>query len=93
MPPAMKPTIRERFPDTPILDGEFVKGADGKLRYFQPIRVEIFRHMAEQIELRLPGAPYYLCMEPEAVWRRALGRAPSSDEILKDTLRWNKSTS
>ena len=78
----------------PARTAEFVEGLTAEeawvvLQHAElPLRVEIFRQMAEEIELRLPGASYYLCMEPESVWRRALGHAPSPDDILKDTIKW-----
>jgi len=85
-PAKMKATMRWRFPSTPILDGEFVVGWDGKMRYFQPIRVEMFSFLAERLRQAAPGTAVYLCMETEDVWRRVFGRVPTTQEILDQTL-------
>ncbi len=86
-PPALKTPMRRRYPRTPLLDGEFVPGEDGKMRYFQPIRVELYRAIAERLRERFPRAAVYLCMETEDVWRRVFGRTPTTEEILQETLR------
>ena len=48
--PVLKTIIRKRHPGTEILNGEFVRGMDGKMRYFKPIRMDIYSFMREQIE-------------------------------------------
>jgi len=75
--PALKQVIRKRFPASKIIYGEFITGLDGKMRYFQPLRVLLYRKMAEWIRERAPQVSIYLCMESDAVWQRALGFTPS----------------
>lgn len=88
-PPTMKPMILGRFKDITVFDNEFIIGHDGKMRYFDSIRIELFRFMIEKIAQRFERTPVYLCMEPPDVWRRVLGREPQPcelfDEILGDT--------
>ena len=57
--------------------GEFVPGLDGKLRYFKPLRIELFRKVASWIRGHAPDVPVYLCMEDDEVWRKALGFTPA----------------
>lgn len=75
--------IARRFPRNRRIYGEFVRGEDGKMRYPQPLRVAIYRRMAEWIAQAGGGNPLvYLCMENAAVWRAALGCAPHDNEEL-----------
>jgi spore photoproduct lyase len=74
--PSLKPIMQKRFPKSKIVYGEFVPGLDGKMRYFKPLRIELFRKMATWIKDVAPEVLVYLCMEDEEVWRRALGFVP-----------------
>ena len=42
MPP-LKSVIAQRFPDSKIIYGEFVPGLDGKMRYFKPLRISLYK--------------------------------------------------
>ncbi len=77
--PDLKPIMRERFPESHLPLGELIPCEDGKLRYFKPIRVAIYRSLLSWIRGRAPGVPVYLCMESADVWRHVFGRAPSCD--------------
>lgn len=81
-PPSLKPIIQERFPQSRILYEEFITAEDGKLRYFKPIRVELYRKMVEWIREQAPQAFIYLCMESADVWKKVFGRAPRSNHEL-----------
>jgi spore photoproduct lyase len=61
--PALKPIIKRKFPGSRLLFGELVPGLDGKLRYFRPIRQEMFRRLIEHIRGYSREVPVYLCME------------------------------
>ncbi len=60
---ALKPIIKRKFPASRLLLGELVPGLDGKLRYFKPIRQEMFARLIEHIRSYSPDVPVYLCME------------------------------
>ncbi|GAB4258156.1 MAG: hypothetical protein Kow0092_05590 [Deferrisomatales bacterium] len=63
---------------------EFVPGADGKLRYFWPLRREAYRYLAARLRREGgAGLPVYLCMEPRSMWAAALGRAPEEGEVAE----------
>ena len=76
MPP-LKSIIENRFTKSKIVYGEFVPGLDGKMRYFKPLRIELFRKVASWIRDHAPAVPVYLCMEDDEVWRKALGFTPA----------------
>ena len=80
--PSLKQVIRTRFPRTAILHEEFISGLDGKLRYFKPIRIEMYSTLIEEIRRYDPNCFIYLCMESREVWQKSLGIAPVSDEEL-----------
>jgi spore photoproduct lyase len=72
-PPHLKSIIRRRHPKTCALDGEFIKGLDGKMRYFKPIRLDLYSFMRENLEKWSRDVGLYLCMESDDVWERSLG--------------------
>jgi spore photoproduct lyase len=80
--PGLKRTIRERFPETQLLTGEQVLCPDGKLRYFHPLRVEMYRQMVRWIRRAAPTVKIYLCMESKEVWQQVFGFAPSCEKEL-----------
>jgi spore photoproduct lyase len=84
--PVLKNISRQRYSASRIFTGEFVPGLDGKMRYFQPLRVELFARMAAWLREYAPDIFIYLCMESPLVWRQALGFAPSSNADLKRML-------
>jgi spore photoproduct lyase len=59
-----------------------VLGPDGKLRYFQPLRVAMYRKMLGWMRRAAPTVKVYLCMESREVWRQVFGYAPSCEKEL-----------
>ena len=87
-PPKLKPSIQSRFPKTKIVYEEFITGNDGKLRYFKPLRLEIFQKVANTI--RSSGGkniPLYLCMESEEIWEKTLNWRPESKEDVEASIK------
>jgi spore photoproduct lyase len=80
--PSLKRTMRQRFPETRLLTGEQVFCPDGKLRYFQPLRVEMYRKMLSWIRHPAPTVKVYLCMETQEVWEQVFGYAPTCEKEL-----------
>ncbi|MBI2091682.1 MAG: radical SAM protein [Deltaproteobacteria bacterium] len=61
-PHHLKPIVEKRFPDTKIFCGEFIP-ANGKMRYFRPLREEMYKKMYGWIDNKAPYTERYLCME------------------------------
>lgn len=77
-PPSLSDALRE----SGLGLGEFFPGLDGKLRYLRPLRVVLFRSMADWIRGKAGFDPLiYLCMESPDVWKASLGWVPAG---LKD---------
>lgn len=75
--PGMRKIIAERFPGSVVRTGEFINGIDGKMRYFKPIRIEMYRALVNMIQRGWPKVFVYLCMESKSVWEASLEWAPT----------------
>ena len=73
----LKSVIQKRFPRSRIIYGEFISGLDGKMRYFKPLRIELYRKMVSFIREIAPDVTIYLCMEDDETWQKSLGFVPS----------------
>lgn len=82
----LKPIIRSRHPGTCVLDGEFIMGLDGKMRYFKPIRIDLYSFMRENLEKWYPNPGLYLCMESDDVWYKSMRWSPGNSAGLSDYL-------
>jgi spore photoproduct lyase len=80
--PHLRDMVRKRFPESRAPYGEFVPGHHGKLRYFRPIREEMYRKMRSWIHEEAPQVFVYLCMESRLVWNRSFGSAPLNTSDL-----------
>ncbi|MBU2451788.1 MAG: DNA photolyase, partial [Proteobacteria bacterium] len=87
--PALKSIIRKRFPDSKIPYGEFITGLDGKMRYFKPLRINIYKEIISCIKEYAPKVLVYFCMEDEEVWKKCMGFFPEKEGELGHML--NKS--
>jgi spore photoproduct lyase len=77
-PQQLKAVAKERFPETRIFLGELFPGQDGKFRYLQQIRVEMYRKMAEWLRDVDANLFVYLCMESKEVWTQVFGWSPAN---------------
>lgn len=75
--PALKSVIQKRFPSSKIIYGEFISGLDGKMRYFKPLRIELYRKIVSLIREYAPDVTIYLCMEDDEAWGKSVGFVPS----------------
>ena len=84
--PDLKSVVEDRFPASKIIYGEFIKGMDGKMRYFKPIRLSLYKKIIDRIKCRAPDVCVYFCMEDDEVWQRTFGFLPSEVGGLPDML-------
>lgn len=75
--PALKEIIQKRFPDSRIIYGEFITGLDGKMRYFKPLRIDLYHNIVTWIRAYAPDVLIYLCMEDDEVWEKSIGFIPA----------------
>lgn len=66
--PALKTLLKDKNEHLDLFAGELISGEDGKMRYFRPLRVKMYRAMQEEFEAHYPQVTLYLCMESPEVW-------------------------
>lgn len=82
-PHDMKEIVMKRFPKSRIFYNELVP-VNGKVRYFRPIREEIYKKMLNWLAPLKEYIPVYLCMETKTVWQHIMPEIkPSNKEIEK----------
>jgi len=79
--PSLKQVIEKRFDQSKIIYGEFIRGEDGKMRYFKPLRISLYRSIIEEIKKHDPSVTVYFCMEDEEVWNSCLGYYPKEPDL------------
>ncbi len=86
-PPALKTIIKRRFPKSKIFYDEFIKGIDGKYRYFKPLRLKLYRHLVNSINYYGGSAiPLYFCMESKDIWGKVLEWKPKGKKEVENFL-------
>ncbi len=74
--PQLKSIIQHRSPKARYIYQEFIPALDKKMRYIQPIRVEVYSRMLQWIKGFGNEVPVYLCMENPSVWEKVFGFIP-----------------
>lgn len=75
--PNLKNIADRRFPKSRFFHEEFVLGLDNKFRYFRKLRVEMYRHLYNELQKRTsPNTAIYCCMESDEIWRDVFGFTP-----------------
>ncbi len=76
MTPGLRSIARRRFSADPMLCGEDVLASDGRFRTFTPLRLKLYRTLAERFRKAGAEIPAYLCMEPASIHERVFGETP-----------------
>jgi len=84
--PRLKGMAVKNFPKTKIYSQELVPGLDGKMRYLQEIRIEMYSRMVSWLREYSKDIFIYYCMENPHVWEKTLGFSPTSNRHLKELL-------
>ena len=91
-PPEMEEKVKNKFPQTDLLNGEMIRGNDNKQRYFKPLRISVYKHVYECLK-KYGGKDLfiYFCMEDADTWQQVMGFAPEKnahlDYMFSDYLR------
>ena len=59
----LKKAVENRFPENTILDGEFLLEFDGKMRYPEELRKEVYGYLVPRLQTLFPKTVVYVCME------------------------------
>lgn len=79
--PELKPIMQSRFPKSTLPLAEWVMGTDGKMRYFKPRRIQMYKTMKALAEKYLPGVTLYLSMESPEVWEKVFGKEFTKKDV------------
>ena len=82
----LKKISQERFPKSKLMAGEILPSRDGKMRYFRPLREDMYSHVKTLIETKLKTVPQYLCMETKSVWQNVFGDVPVNNAAVEAQL-------
>jgi len=86
MTPRLRGATRHRFPNDPMLCGEDVLSTDGRFRTFTPLRLSLYRALADRFKRAGAEIPAYLCMEPASVHEHVFGAVPSRPATIGERL-------
>ena len=82
--PSQKAFMRERLGKNSLIPyGEYFKSADGKLRYDQDLRKEMFSFIHQCFKQASPQWKIFLCMENKENWLSSLKNLPDKTSHLK----------
>jgi spore photoproduct lyase len=83
--PEQRHLMRERFGMASLVNrGEMFPGKDGKLRYDQSVREEMYDFLLKRFKSADEKWKLFLCMETPETWIAAAGSSPFKSEQLKD---------
>jgi len=85
-PPELKEVAEQRFSQSKIYAFEFVKGLDGKKRYFIKLRNKLYKAVYEILKEVKDEIAFYFCMEGERSWKEAFLRDIKSSEDVAQIL-------
>jgi spore photoproduct lyase len=63
--PGLWEVVRERGRGKMLFRGEYFAGGDGRMRYYRPERIRIYREIGRMVSEILPGVPVELSMEDD----------------------------
>lgn len=78
--PELLDIVRGKFDRSLLLQREYVRTLDGKMRYFKPLRVYMLDFFVKEVRKHWKDVFIYFCMEHETVWKKILGYDPGERE-------------
>lgn len=78
----MQRVMIERFPESRLPFGEQFLAKDGKLRYVQPLRLQMVGFVWKELKAIRSDMPVYMCMESSAAWRQVNEGPPAAGSEL-----------
>lgn len=82
--PEQRHMMRERFGlNSYVMQAELFQGKDGKLRYDQKLREEMFQFVVNEFRTHSKEWSLFLCMETPETWLGAMGTMPKGQKGLE----------
>jgi spore photoproduct lyase len=88
--PSLIDRIREKFDRSILTKYDYIKGLDGKLRYFKPERIDILNFVYKALRKNWRKAFIYFCMEHSTIWDKIIGYDPGERDIFENGFPWRK---
>lgn len=88
-PPELFDVIRLRPTDSILTKGDFIRGLDGKIRYFKALRIKMIKFVVERLRKEWKKPFIYLCMEHESLWKNICGYDPKGREEFERLFPFN----
>jgi spore photoproduct lyase len=82
--PAMREIMKQH--GAQYLEGDFIRGYDGKMRYFRPLRTNLYRRILSRLGRYVSVDRVYLCMENSDVWKDVFGIDGMNSALLAQRL-------
>jgi spore photoproduct lyase len=70
-PPGLWENVRSEYPKSAIMQGEYHRDSEGKIRFYRPTRIKIYRELHRILSNHFTGVPVELSMEHNSVWQDA----------------------
>jgi spore photoproduct lyase len=80
--PELKTMMEYNYPESDLLDDEFLEDHDKKLRYFKPIRLKLYNTIIQYLKEKSDKMLIYLCMESPDIWENTLSFLPSKEKKM-----------
>ena len=78
--PELLDIVRQKFDRSLLLESEYVRSLDGKMRYFKTRRFYMLDFFVKEVRKYWKDAFIYFCMEHDTVWKRIFGFDPGERE-------------
>jgi len=88
-PKAFQEAAEFSYPNSTIFREEFYPCDDGKMRYFRPLREEMYGFMLKNLKAVFGKTKVYICMESPDVWERVTGDRWNSLELKMYLDEWS----
>jgi len=82
--PSLKAISETNFPESKIMFGELFAGKDGKMRYPESLKNEMYQKIVDWLKEINADTPVYFCMESIQAWEQGLGDKPKAIANLKE---------
>lgn len=73
-------SVRKRKKPSILLKGDYIRGLDGKVRYYKALRSKMLKFTVSNIRKNWTKPFIYFCMEHDSLWKNILGYDPLARE-------------
>jgi spore photoproduct lyase len=90
--PELIDIIRDKFDQSYLLESEYVKSIDGKMRYFKSLRQYMLKTVIGYLRKNWSNVFIYFCMEHSSIWDEIFKYDPGEREEFEQNFPWYKNS-